>query len=56
MEYVRLQSESPTIGKASNRIEYVFCTHTVWLVVGASKFRAAIAPSDYNCITIIEVE
>lgn len=55
MEYVRLRSEAPTIGKAPIRFEYVSAPLTVWPVVGAAEFLVAIVPSEYNRLAVIDV-
>ncbi len=55
MEYVRLYSEAPLIGKAPIRFEYIASPLTVWPVVGATEFLVAIAPSEYNRLAIIDV-
>ena len=44
MEYVRLHSEAPTIGKSPVRFEYVSAPLTVWPTVNATEFLVAIAP------------
>jgi nitroreductase len=55
MQSVRLHSESPTIGKAPIRFEYVSAPLTVWPAVNATEFLVAIAPSDYNRLAVIDV-
>jgi hypothetical protein len=55
MEYMRLHSESPMIGKSSIRFEYVSAPLTVWPVVNATEFLVAIAPSEYNRLAVIDV-
>lgn len=55
MEYVRLHSESPTIGKSPIRFEYIAAPLTVWPTVNASEFLVAIAPIEYNRVAIIDV-
>ena len=55
MEYVRLHSEAPKIGKAPIRFEYVAAPLTVWPVVGATEFLVAIAPNEYNRLAVIDV-
>lgn len=55
MQYVRLHSESPKIGKAPIRFEYIAAPLTVWPVVNATEFLVAIAPSEYNRLAVIDV-
>ncbi len=55
MEYVRLHSEAPMIGKAPVRFEYVSAPLTVWPMVNATEFLVAIAPSEYNRLAVIDV-
>jgi len=58
MEYVRLRSEPPNcnlIGKHAIRFEYVSAPLTVWPVVGAHEFLVAIAPKEYNRLSVIDV-
>jgi nitroreductase len=55
MESVRLHSEAPTIGKAPIRFEHVSAPLTVWPTVNATDFLVAIAPSEYNRLSVIDV-
>jgi hypothetical protein len=55
MEYVHLHSESPTIGKASIRFEYISAPLTVWPTVNATEFLVAIAPSEYDRVAVIDI-
>ena len=55
MESVRLQRESPTIGRSPFRFEYVSAPLTVWPTVNATEFLVAIAPSAYDRLAVIDV-
>ncbi len=55
MESVRLHSETPTIGKAPIRFEYIAAPLTVWPTVNATEFLVAIAPKEYNRLAVIDV-
>jgi hypothetical protein len=55
MAYVRLHSESPTLGKSPVRFEYISAPLSVWPAVNATEFLVAIAPSKYNRLAVIDV-
>ncbi|MCJ7591790.1 MAG: nitroreductase family protein [Woeseiaceae bacterium] len=56
MEAVRFHSQQNLqLGEQSVRFEYVSAALTVWPVVGAHEFLVAIAPRDYNRLSIIDV-
>ncbi len=55
MGTVRLDSESPTIGKSPVRFEYVSAPLTVWPTVNATEFLVAIAPAEYDRLAVIDV-
>lgn len=55
MEYLRLHCESPTIGKAPIRFEYISAPLTVWPTVNATEFLVAIAPSKYDRLAVIDI-
>jgi hypothetical protein len=55
MEYVRLHSSSPTIGKSPVRFEYISAPLSVWPTVNATEFLVAIAPSQYDRLAVIDV-
>jgi hypothetical protein len=55
MAYLRLHSESPTIGKSPVRIEYISAPLSVWPTVNATEFLVAIAPSEYDRLAVIDV-
>jgi len=55
MAYVRVRSESPTIGKSPVRFEYISAPLSVWPTVNATEFLVAIAPSRYDRLAVIDV-
>lgn len=55
MDYVHRHSESPTIGKAPIRFEYISAPLTVWPTVNATEFLVAIAPSEYDRVAVIDI-
>jgi len=55
MEYVRLHSEAPMIGKSPVRFEYISASLTVWPTVNASEFLVAIVPKKYDRLAVIDV-
>ena len=55
-EVVRVQSQQgQQLGQQPIRFEYVSAPLTVWPVVGAHEFLVAIAPSQYDRLSIIDV-
>jgi hypothetical protein len=56
METVQLQSQpNRRLGQQPIRFEYVAAPLTVWPVVGAHEFLVAIAPSEYNRLSVIDI-
>ncbi len=56
MEAVQLHSQqNQQLGKQPIRFEYVSAPLTVWPVVGAHEFLVAIAPREYDRVSIIDV-
>ena len=56
MEAVHLHSQpNRQLGQQSIRFEYVAAPLTVWPVVGAHEFLVAIAPSEYNRLSVIDI-
>lgn len=56
MEAVRVHSARPRLlGRGPIRFEYVAARLTVWPVVGAHEFLIAIAPKDYDRLSVIDV-
>jgi nitroreductase len=56
MEAVKLHSQqNQLLGQKAVRFEYVSAALTVWPVVGAHEFLVAIAPREYNRLSIIDV-
>lgn len=55
MEYVKIHSETPTIGEAPVRFEYVSAPLTVWPTVNATQFIVAIAPKKYDRLAVMDV-
>ena len=56
MEAVRFHSQqNQQLGQQPVRFEYVSAPLTVWPVVGAHEFLVAIAPREYNRLSIIDV-
>jgi nitroreductase len=56
MEVVRLHSQpNQQLGLQPVRFEYVSAPLTVWPVVGAHEFLIAIAPREYNRLSVIDV-
>lgn len=55
MESVRRQSEEPEVKESSIRFEYISAPLTVWPVVNATEFIVAIAPKEYDRISVINV-
>lgn len=56
LESVRFHSQqSRLLGQQPVRFEYVSAALTVWPVVGAHEFLVAIAPREYNRLSIIDV-
>jgi len=56
--YVKEYSEAPyggALGKAPIRFAYVEAPLTVWPVVGAREFLVAIAPKEYNRLSVVDV-
>ncbi|MCP3943656.1 MAG: nitroreductase [Desulfobacteraceae bacterium] len=56
MEAVQFHSQqNQLLGQKPVRFEYICAPLTVWPVVGASQFLVAIAPHEYNRLSIIDV-
>jgi len=56
MEVVRANSEPKRqLGQRPIRFEYVAAPLTVWPVVGAHEFLIAIAPHEYNRLSVIDI-
>jgi len=56
MEVVQIHSQQKQqLGQQPVRFEYVSAPLTVWPVVGAHEFLVAIAPSEYDRLSIIDV-
>jgi nitroreductase len=56
MEAVRVHSQqNQQLGQQPVRFEYVFAPLTVWPVVGAHEFLVAIAPREYDRLSVIDV-
>jgi len=56
MEAVKLYSQqNQLLGQQPVRFEYIPASLTVWPVVGAHEFLVAIAPREYNRLSIIDV-
>jgi nitroreductase len=56
MDAIRLHSQQDQqLGQQPVRFEYVPAALTVWPVVGAHEFLVAIAPHEYNRLSIIDV-
>ncbi len=56
MEVVRLYSQQDhQLGQQPIRFEYISAALTVWPVVGAHEFLVALAPREYNRLSIIDV-
>ena len=56
MEAVRFHSkQNQQLGQQPIRFEYISAPLTVWPVVGAHEFLVAIAPREYNRLTVIDV-
>ncbi len=56
MEAVKLNSQqNQLLGQQSIRFEYVAAPLTVWPVVGAHEFLIAIAPREYDRLSVIDV-
>ncbi len=56
IEAVRVHSQlDRQLGRLPIRFEYVAAPLTVWPVVGAHEFLIAIAPRDYNRLSVIDV-
>ncbi len=56
MESVRVHSQqNQQLGQQPVRFEYVPAPLTVWPVVGAHEFLVAIAPREYNRLSVIDV-
>jgi nitroreductase len=56
MEVVKLYSQqNKQLGQHPIRFEYISAPLTVWPVVGAHEFLVAIAPREYNRLSIIDV-
>ncbi len=56
MEVVKLYSQqNQQLGQQPIRFEYIPAPLTVWPVVGANEFLVAIAPREYNRLSIIDV-
>jgi nitroreductase len=51
----RYSQQNQQLGKQPVRFEYVSAPLTVWPVVGAHEFLVAIAPREYNRLSIIDV-
>lgn len=55
MGYVKLHTESPMLGTAPVRFEYVSAPLTVWPTVNATQFIVAITPKKYDRLAVIDV-
>ncbi len=58
LEFVRHHTESPEkslMGDGPIRFEYISARLTVWPVVGAHEFLVAIAPKEYQRLSVIDV-
>ncbi|MBT7071904.1 MAG: nitroreductase [Anaerolineae bacterium] len=55
MTSVQRHLDEPKIGKPPIRFEYISAPLTVWPVVNATEFLVAIAPKEYNRLSVIDV-
>jgi len=55
MESVQTHLAEPKLSNATIRFEYISAPLTVWPVVNATEFLVAIAPKEYNRLSVIDV-